>query len=315
MSDNEEMTEDQILEEFMAMDVEEPQDLTPDATGDITIEANVDSKPIESDSNEDPPDEGPVDPPVEENLSSPNNEGEKTPAQDDWEKRYKELQGLKDRQLAEMQAKLEALHGVVSGDPYDNGGTYEPTAEEIDSAVQHAPVDTFSWAVENAPQHVPTIISKLREHHGDEIADRAMAGFQQTQLDQRDAVMAEMLRRQQEPQVAQRSIQAAVDYVAKQYGDDFDSLKEDVVKHIADNGLLKSYEPNHVAAVLKESYLEKWRERAITKQASNSAPKEVPKENFVENGTPGGNVADEKTEEELIADSIVDAWKESNYLG
>ena len=98
---------------------------------------------------------------------------EQEPTQEsvDWEKRYKDLQSFQDKKIAEANAKLEAYQELVEqtingGVTPGEQGPIHVSREDLEQGIQNAPVESFHWALANRPDLIPTIISGIRQVHG-----------------------------------------------------------------------------------------------------------------------------------------------------
>jgi hypothetical protein len=259
---------------------------------------------------------------VDEELSSPTNEE----VSSDWESRYKELQSHKDRQIAEKEAELEAYRNLISQasqatpahsvgvQATPNVGTpaQEPSEDELRAGVKTAPIDTFTWAIENASHLVPGVIALLREEHGHGVADRAMFVYQREELNRlKQSMKAEQAQRDA-PNIVRSNMLSAIDHVRQQYPDDFDSYREAISNRLkSENRIQNFYDPQHIANEVQIIYLEEARKAAVTRQQ----PREVPPQTFTETGRPGGNTEPEPSQEDLEAEMIVKAFNSGRYRG
>jgi hypothetical protein len=201
----------------------------------------------------------------------------------------RELQALKDRQIAEIQAKVEAFEAILAGNgPEPEPAPVEVTEEQLVNAVEQAPIDTFQWTIQNRPDLVPSVIGLVRDRHGNVTADQMQAAFNNAvMMAQQQAMMEQFentLQATLGPQQTQQNFIQAVDAVAEKYGEDFEDLREDTAEVLSEIGELESYDPSTVALAVEYAFLQAYRNRALA--APEVSPTPSPQE-FVERGSPG----------------------------
>lgn len=258
-----------------------------------------------------------VAPDSEDAGSDENQDSEPAPSADEasWEKRYKDLQSHKDQQLAEREAELKAYKELIEGisQPVQEQPAPPPevSPEDLEQGVKTAPVDTFQWAMMNRPDVIPQVISKIREHHGNELGDEAMVAYNQAVMQYQQQAMLEqqqqMYHQMTAPQQIASMLEGSISAVAEQYGDDFSRLAERTNELMKTNqGDLRSLDPDSVQLFVERNFMTALREDMRKAASAPQGPVESAPADQVEAGTPGA--APELTPDDDIANSIVEAY-------
>lgn len=253
-------------------------------------------------------DDGPETPPLELGADEPAPEAEAADPDESWEKRYKDLQAHKDRQLAEMQAKMEAydkLLGDITGadEPDPEPEIRQPSYEELEAFVQAAPGDAFQQTMINAPHLMNTVIDMIGEIHGPEqrinAANAWVAAQQQMFQHQQQQAQQEQTAQQEAVQAQQQAIQD----MAANY-DDWDDLKIEVAQRInqiaadpQERDRMKRLYPTPYA-LMEATYHKVWRDKLA---AQPPTPEPAPQPSFAETGKAKVDEPEPSYQEEKMA--------------
>jgi hypothetical protein len=218
-----------------------------------------------------------------------------------------EMQSLKDREVAEARAKVEAYETLLAGAGEPEQEAHQPPPdpprEELSEFVAAAPGDAFTQTLQYAPHLIGDVIDLIGEHHGDAQARRAMLALQNIQLQAMHSQQEQQTQEQAEVwQQEQARVEAAQQYaearveaeqaMTQQYGDEYTETRSEVAHMLqqiaADPEMREQYTQRFPTpyAILDHLHNTVWRE--WQKQAPASEP--TPQPSFVELG--GASVPD-----------------------
>ena len=211
-------------------------------------------------------------------------------AEVDWEKRYKDLQSHKDRQLFEMQRQLDQVTGAVSAQMQtQQPGQFDPA--ELEEVVKEDRHNAFGWALNNAPELLPQVIGLIAKHHGEVEAEQAR--FTVIELQQQS--MMQMQHQQQAqaeaPAIIERGIMEVVEDVRSSDPEAFDELRDETANLIRQSWQSYTEQMGHPPApdqwhsLVENSFLHAFKGRTVnSQQASGPQRIEPTPQNHIEMG-------------------------------
>ena len=229
----------------------------------------------------------------------------KTP--EDMEIGLRELQSHKDREIAQINAKLEAYESLLNSSPEPEPQMIQVSGEELEAGIDQAPVDTFQWAMQNRPDLIPNVIGLVRDKHGNVPADQMQATYNNAMIMAQQEHFQNQMNQAFAPQQMQQGFSQAIDYVQKKYGEEFDTLRDETVKELSQLGGLESYDPETVALAIEYSFLNAYRNNARQAATNNTAPVVPSPLEFVEAGAPGQG-APKLSKDDAVRSEIEEAF-------
>lgn len=240
------------------------------------------------------------------------------------EKRRLDTQAHKDKQLAEHQAKIEALEQLWDTEDAEYEAQQAKAAaasqipgdtEQMDAWVSVAPQDAFVSVLSKAPERMGELIASVTRVHGSEMGMMAQQAY-------RDALMTQQLeahkqefsqwREQTEAPAKQRAEFAqAVSSVKEKYGDaELQTVAPRVRELISQNYQAEKDQYASVAAFVEAQYLRAYREQtlsaAVQQQSTPQAQKVAAP--HVETGSGAAVAEPEKTYDQIKAEKLAQAF-------
>lgn len=317
----------EVMDFFENLSNEEPEttETEPVAEGDET--EHSEEPALEEQEHSEESIEEPVSEQEELTQQDENEQEEEEPAEVDWEKRFKDLQSQKDRevnavseQLAQLQQWAQQQYAwqqqVIAEQQQSQAQAQQEavipvTREQVDQQLDMNPVGTFQWIAVNRPDLMPSVISMVREKEklGNVVADQMMAEWTNYQLAQQQYAFDERLQIQQAEMQAPQQVSATMEQIIgtleQRHGETFSALKEDIAEkaveaaepfkqYMNQNGL--EITPQAVADFITQIYLDVREERLNVQAQKPKGPQKLTPQQHVESS--GGNRQKDTTPDE-----------------
>lgn len=260
---------------------------------------------------------------------------------DPVEKRFRGLQSLHDRQMAEVTQQLAAMQQwaqqvyqaqlqqhqaqTVAQQQQYQAQVPDPTPEQLKQGVENDLVRTWKTIAPQRPDLVPRMIAQAREAHGNETADAMQVEYNQF-LVQQNTIAAqqqyEQLQAQQverdRPEQMRTQMAEIMGSVAQQYGDAFTAVQDDFIARAKETAPLfrewmdeQGYEitPDAIRHFLVDT-LQEVRETNLNKQAAKprKARKAAPQDHV--EGSTSGERPEDLSPDQLAINEILEGARE-----
>lgn len=248
------------------------------------------------------------------------------------EKRRKDMQSHTDRQVAEAQAKIEALEQLWDTEDAEYNEQQARAAqnqqfaaslsdtEQLDQWVSVAPQDAFQSVLTNAPDKIHELIASVHRVHGPEFGQQAQRAYDNAlvtqQLQAQQQAMQQMQERIEGPARQRAEFTAAIEGVKAKYpAEQLQALaphvKELITANYGDRAKYASTEAFVEAQYLRAHYNQSM--QAASQQAA--APMQPVAAPHVERGGSAAVSAPEKSYEQTKAEQLAAAFQNGRTYG
>lgn len=257
-----------------------------------------------------------------------------------WEKRYKDQQAFHDQRMAEVQQQLENMNTWAQQVYEQQVAAQQAAAQQAQSAQPANPlanvtrealangvesdlVNTFRAVAEHRPDLVAVTIATARDKHGNEIADQMQLDYNQYIIGQeREARQQWEQQAQQERQAAeapmqiQETMNQIVGNVAQQYGEAFESVREEFTQRAIDTAddfkeymQQNGYEmtPDAVHHFLVSTFNDVREEKLNAVSSKPRKARRVGKADHIETSTTGDRPEDMTADDRVINEILMGA--------
>lgn len=311
--------DDPPTDELSFVDKAEMKYLADSATDD---NIDITDEPVEATESDSKPDVEETDTQVPDSPYAGMTEAELRARLEMEEKRRRDLQSWSDKRHQDLERQIQQVQEK------QNQPAPQPTSitrEDIKSAVEQNPIHAFQWTVVNAPDRISEVISNIREVHGNEMGDEAQVAFAEfraqqiqahydQQFQERDAAAQQA----QAPEIIRRGMEQIVDDIASEDSEGFKRVAPRVMELV--QGHWEQFtergdvSPYSVRDFIQRQVIRAYREEALKQSSAPQKPVALKPGEQVEGGTPGGSQGTERSDEDIIADEIVEAYNRSTYV-